>query len=78
MSHVTEWLKNDGASPYNYKVIDAVFRLAGTGSLGLKRYAILLKSLNETGEKYLLLDMKQATSILTSAFYSDKATGLGK
>ena len=60
MSHVTEWLKNDGASPYNYKVIDAVFRLAGTGSLGLKRYAILLKSLNETGEKYLLLDMKQA------------------
>jgi uncharacterized protein (DUF2252 family) len=61
MSHITEWLKHDGASPYNYKVIDAVFRLAGTGSLGVKRYAILLKSLNETGEKYLLLDMKQAT-----------------
>ena len=60
MSHVMEWLKHDGASPYNYKVIDAVFRLAGTGSLGVKRYAILLKSLNEIGEKYLLLDMKQA------------------
>ena len=48
MSHITEWLKHDEDSPYNYKVIDAVFRLAGTGSLGLKRYAILLKSLNET------------------------------
>ncbi len=61
MAHITEWLKHDGASPYNYKVIDAVFRIAGTGSLGVKRYAVLLKSLNETGEKYLLLDMKQAT-----------------
>jgi uncharacterized protein (DUF2252 family) len=57
---VTEWLKNDGNSPYNYKVVDSVFRLAGTGSLGVRRYAILLKSLNENGEKYLLLDMKQA------------------
>jgi uncharacterized protein (DUF2252 family) len=61
MSHIKAWLKHDGDTPYNYKVIDAVFRLAGTGSLGVKRYAILLKSLNETGEKYLLLDMKQAT-----------------
>jgi uncharacterized protein (DUF2252 family) len=58
--HITEWLKNDGDSPYNYKVTDAVFRLAGTGSIGVKRYAFLLKSLNEEGEKYLLLDMKQA------------------
>ena len=62
MTHITGWLKQDGSSPYNYKAIDAVFRLAGTGSLGVKRYAILLKSLNETGEKYLLLDMKQETS----------------
>ncbi len=68
MSHLTEWLKHDGASPYNYKVIDAVFRLAGTGSLGVKRYAILLKSLNETGEKYLLLDMKQATPSCLQSF----------
>jgi len=60
--HVTEWLKNDDRSPYNYKVIDAVFRMAGTGSLGLNRYAILMKSLNQTGEKYVLIDMKQASS----------------
>ena len=65
---ITEWLKHDGNSPYNYKVIDAVFRLAGTGSLGLNRYAILLKSLNETGEKYLLLDMKQAIPSSLSPF----------
>lgn len=58
--HITQWLKNDDRSPYNYKVIDAVFRIAGTGSLGLNRYVVLLKSLNGTGEKYLLIDMKQA------------------
>src|SRR3978361_615857 len=46
--------------PYNYKPVDAVFRVAGTGSLGVSRYAVLLKSLNDTGEKYMLIDMKQA------------------
>jgi len=68
MSHMTEWLRHDGDTPYNYKVIDAVFRLAGTGSLGVKRYAILLKSLNDTGEKYLLLDMKQAIPTCVQPF----------
>ena len=58
--HIKHWLKNDGNSPYNYKVTDAVFRLAGTGSVGVKRYALLLKSLNEEGEKYILIDMKQS------------------
>ena len=58
--HITTWLKNDGGSPYNYKVIDAVFRLAGTGSLGLRRYTFLLQSLNNEGEKFLLIDMKEA------------------
>jgi len=60
LTHMVKWLKNDGDSPYNYKAVDAVFRLAGTGSIGLKRYAILLKTLNEEGEKYMLVDMKQA------------------
>jgi uncharacterized protein (DUF2252 family) len=58
--HATTWLKVDEHSPYNYKVIDAVFHLAGTGSVGVERYAFLLKSLNETGYKYILLDMKEA------------------
>jgi uncharacterized protein (DUF2252 family) len=60
MEHVTAWLKVDEHSPYNYKVVDGVFRLAGTGSVGVERYAFLLKSLNETGFKYILLDMKEA------------------
>jgi uncharacterized protein (DUF2252 family) len=59
--HIDEWLKTDDNSPYNYKVIDGVFRLAGTGSVGLERYAFLLKSLNDTGFKYILLDMKEAS-----------------
>ncbi|UAY53077.1 DUF2252 family protein [Ferruginibacter albus] len=60
-NHIAGWLKNDGGSPYNYIPIDAAFRVAGTGSLGQIRYIILLKSSNGTGEKYLLLDMKEAT-----------------
>ena len=60
MEHVTAWLKVDENSPYNYKVVDGVFRLAGTGSVGVERYAFLLKSLNDTGFKYILLDMKEA------------------
>jgi uncharacterized protein (DUF2252 family) len=58
--HVTAWLKVDDNSPYNYEVVDGVFRLAGTGSVGVQRYAFLLKSLNKTGHKYMLLDMKEA------------------
>jgi uncharacterized protein (DUF2252 family) len=66
--HINTWLKNDGDSPYNYTVTDAVFRVAGTGSLGLKRYALLLKSLNENGEKYMLIDMKQSTASALQPF----------
>jgi uncharacterized protein (DUF2252 family) len=58
-AHINEWIKTSSDGPYNYKVISAVFRLAGTGSIGVKRYLFLLKSTN-TKNKYLLLDMKQA------------------
>jgi uncharacterized protein (DUF2252 family) len=68
MEHVTAWLKVDEHSPYNYKVVDGVFRLAGTGSVGIERYAFLLKSLNETGYKYILLDMKEAAPSSLSPF----------
>lgn len=69
-NHVNEWLKTDEYSPYNYEVIDGVFRLAGTGSVGLERYAFLLKSLNETGFKYILLDMKEACNSSVSPYIS--------
>jgi len=60
-AHINDWIKTSSDGPYNYEVISAVFRMAGTGSLGLKRYLFLLKSTN-TKNKYLLLDMKQARS----------------
>lgn len=60
LSHVQNWLEKDEVTPYNYQIIDASFRVAGTGSLGLKRYVLLLKSSNDKGAKYLLLDMKEA------------------
>ena len=60
-AHINEWIKTSSDGPYNYEVISAVFRLAGTGSIGVKRYLFLLKSTN-TKNKYLLLDMKQARS----------------
>ena len=57
--HITDWIINNSDGPYNYEVRDIAFRLAGTGSVGLKRYAFLLESVNKPG-KYLLVDMKQA------------------
>ncbi|ASU32079.1 DUF2252 domain-containing protein [Mucilaginibacter xinganensis] len=59
MGHIQQWIEQSSDSPYNYKVKDAVFRLAGTGSIGQKRYLFLLKSTN-TRNKYLLVDMKQS------------------
>jgi uncharacterized protein (DUF2252 family) len=61
-THMQAWLHVDENSPYNYTVTDAVLRLVGTGSLGLERYELLLLSSNKVGEKYMLLDVKQATA----------------
>ena len=58
-AHIEEWISTSNDGPYNYKVKGTVFRMAGTGSLGVKRYLFLLKSTN-TKNKYLLLDMKQS------------------
>ena len=59
--HVDDWIATSSDGPYNYKTKGAIFRMAGTGSLGIKRYLLLLKSTN-TKNKYLLVDMKQATA----------------
>jgi len=58
-SHINEWIATSSDGPYNYKVKGIIFRLAGTGSIGVKRYLFLLKSTN-TKNKYLFVDMKQA------------------
>lgn len=59
IEHLTNWINHDNVSPYNYKVKDVVFRLAGTGSVGTKRYMFLLENINKRG-KYLIVDMKQS------------------
>src|SRR6185312_6414778 len=58
-NHINDWIQTSSDGPYNYEVIGSVFRLAGTGSVGVKRYLFLLKSTN-TKKQYLLLDMKQS------------------
>jgi uncharacterized protein (DUF2252 family) len=58
MAHIQDWILTGDDGPYNYKVKSVVFRLAGTGSIGVKRYLFLLKSTN-VKQHYLLLEMKQ-------------------
>lgn len=58
-AHINDWIQRSSDGPYNFKVKDVVFRLAGTGSVGVKRYLFLMKSTN-TKDHYLLLDMKQS------------------
>lgn len=67
VSHIGTWIDNSNDSPYNYKVKGCVFRLAGTGSVGVKRYLFLLKSTN-TRNKYLLIDMKQSKPAALAPF----------
>lgn len=55
---INETMPNSKYASFDFKVQDSIFRLAGTGSVGVKRYMFLLKSMN-TKNKYLLLDMKQ-------------------
>ena len=66
--HVQAWLRVDENSPYNYTVVDGIFRIAGTSSVGLERYAFVLQSNNDVGPKYLLLDMKEAAPSSLSPF----------
>lgn len=59
LAHIGLWIEQSSDSPYNFKPKSVVFRLAGTGSVGVKRYLFLLKSTNYRN-KYLLIDMKQS------------------
>jgi uncharacterized protein (DUF2252 family) len=59
-SFFNDWMKHNSYSPYNFEVQDVAFRMAGTGSLGLKRYLFLLKSNNQAG-RFMLMEMKEST-----------------
>jgi uncharacterized protein (DUF2252 family) len=57
--HLTKWIKTNKQLKFPFRVIDARFRIAGTGSVGVKRYAFLVQNISNP-KKYILIDMKQA------------------
>jgi uncharacterized protein (DUF2252 family) len=57
--HLSQLLHQYPLLKGRFQVIDAAFRVAGTGSLGVKRYVFLLKNIKDP-KKHLLVDMKQA------------------
>ena len=59
IDHITRMTLYNDDSLNTFRVLDACFRIAGTGSLGFRRYLFLLET--ETDKKrYWLLDMKQS------------------
>jgi uncharacterized protein (DUF2252 family) len=58
MQHMTDWIEKTDNWPNNYEVKDAAFRVAGTGSIGLKRYMFLLQS-TKTKNRFLLVEFKE-------------------
>ncbi len=54
--HIDEWIKKNNKA---YNCLDVVFRIAGTGSIGVKRYLFLLEEKDKI-KNYLLIDMKEA------------------
>ena len=68
---VAKWIKDDPAWPNNYVVKDVVFRVAGLGSVGLKRYMFLLQSTKDK-KKFIIVEMKQARSSALTPYISIK------
>ncbi len=67
MQHIGKWLKETTLLANSYVVKDAVFRVAGTGSIGLKRYMLLLQNKKDRS-KLLFLDLKQAVKSSLAPF----------
>lgn len=59
LNFLEEWLKTNMKYKNGFKILDTAFRVAGTGSVGVKRYAFLIEKLQKP-KKYILVDMKQA------------------
>ena len=59
IAHLSQLLHRYALLKGRFQVIDAAFRVAGTGSLGVKRYVFLLRNTKDA-RKHLLIDMKQA------------------
>ena len=69
--HLTSWIKNTKEWPNNYAVKDVASRIAGTGSVGLKRYMFLLHS-KKTKKKFILVEMKEGSPSSLSSYNSIK------
>lgn len=59
MAHVTQWMQHYPLLKGRFTVIDSCFRVAGTGSLGCRRYVFLVRNTEEP-KRHLLIDMKEA------------------
>lgn len=59
MAHVNQWMQKSPLLKDRYQAVDACFRVAGTGSLGLRRYVFLVRNTDDP-KKHLLIDMKEA------------------
>jgi uncharacterized protein (DUF2252 family) len=59
ITHLSQMLHQYPLLTGRFRVIDAAFRVAGTGSLGVRRYVFLLRNIKDP-KKHLLIDMKQA------------------
>ncbi|PWT96469.1 MAG: DUF2252 domain-containing protein [Bacteroidetes bacterium] len=59
LHHAQGWINKRKFSKYKHLARDAAYRVAGTGSLGLERFEILVEVRSAT-PKYFLLDMKEA------------------
>jgi uncharacterized protein (DUF2252 family) len=71
---VNEWLGKSIVASFGFEAIDCVFRIAGTGSIGVRRYMFLLKS-SKKKNKYLLLDMKQSKKSSVQPYLDVKQPG---
>jgi len=59
MAHLQSWIKDEPLMNKLYEGVDCAFRIAGTGSIGQKRYVFLVRQVKDP-QKHLLIDMKQA------------------
>ena len=69
--HFTNWVNEEPTLKSGYRVLDSAFRIAGTGSLGVRRYVFLLQH-KEDLKKYLLIDMKEALPSCTRVRVSNQ------
>jgi uncharacterized protein (DUF2252 family) len=60
MEEVQQWLTDNHALGDDARVLDACVRIAGTGSIGIRRYALLVQARRKNKQVYRLLDMKEA------------------